>query len=112
MNRHATALATVFLSSFVLIAHAEGPPKNLSGQLSNGTIQLVWDAPDSDALPLYYNLYRSVNSLDDFHLKESPYQRASTDYDIMQNTYYRYRVTAIGHDSSESLPSDTVTIYT
>jgi len=80
-------------------------PSGLTGYPGNEQALLVWNAPDTDADVLGYNIYR-----DDVVVNADLYQETSyTDTGLQNGTNYSYFVTAV-YDEDESGPSNVVTV--
>src|SRR5437867_13095663 len=95
MLYHPRILTLVVLSILSLgNAFAQAPPRDLNGHFYNGAIELFWSHPESDATPIYYSVYRSVNYSSTFSLIGMPHDTHFMDNAISSNNFYRYQLRA------------------
>ncbi|MDD5622069.1 MAG: prepilin-type N-terminal cleavage/methylation domain-containing protein [Actinomycetota bacterium] len=85
------------------------PPRNLhitgySGSGNNRTVNLAWDAPDTQQVIIQYVVYR--NAIEIGRTADTNYQN------IIGSSNYNFHITAIYEDGTESSPSNTVTTGT
>ena len=85
-------------SKFFDIAPATVPkaPDSLTVSFRNGKIYLSWNKPtDNGGFPiLYYNIYRSIGSPDNYFIYDFSYSKIYIDEDVEIGKTYYYKVTA------------------
>jgi fibronectin type 3 domain-containing protein len=87
------------------------PPKNLEGHFHDNLISLRWRHPESPANPTLYKIYRSTGEQLPAFLASTP-ETTYDDNSIVLNTRYHYAVSAVYNDTSESFPSNFITVFT
>ncbi len=101
-------------SAFFEVTPATVPaiPENLTITLRNSKVMLSWSKPaDNGGFPvLYYNIYRSEGSADNFALYDYTYGKSYLDSKADFGKTYYYRVTAM-NTIGESAPSEAVSIF-
>jgi hypothetical protein len=86
-------------------------PRELEGEFMGKYVALQWNHPETDTAPSFYKIYRSAGmNFPSVLAKVSG--TMYRDSAISLNTLYHYFVTAVHHDTAESLPSNIIQVFT
>ncbi|GEM_PF-3982766 len=113
MSRYGKLLAICLLGllSFSL-SLAQAPPRNLHGRFHEGAVQLGWDHPEGDTQPDSYSIFRSTGFGNPFDSLAATTMTEYADHAVVLNTLYSYKVKAVYNDSTQSMPSNIVSVFT
>ncbi len=119
------ALRKSLQSAFILVAMTcaaatafaqSGPPTNLHAKVTNGAVQLSWNAPQLGVATRYV-VYRAMApatntspSTLSFMKIDATSRTSFTDKSAAKGSIYVYYVTAVGKNGQESSRSNTVTV--